>query len=104
MITRIMNALLVGLLALSLWHADAWAQQVKREGLIQYRYAALQPKWVRLMRAGDAALQQGNLDEAIKQTKTALDVAEAFGPGDLRLATTLTNLAMLYKDQGRTGH
>lgn len=53
------------------------------------------------MRAGVAAYHQGNYTEAVKQTKAALNLAEAFGPDDPRLATTLTNLTLLYRSQGK---
>ncbi len=74
-----------GLLCLLLWPAHAVAQQ---------------GDWDRHMRAGDAAYQQGNYAEAVKQTKAALSLAEAFGPNDPRLAQTLNNLAFLYETQG----
>ncbi len=86
MITRITNWLLVGLLVLVLWHADTQAQQ----GV-----------WERYMRAGVAAHQQGNYGEAVKQTKAALEAAEAFGPDDPRLATTFNNLALVYQALGK---
>ncbi len=57
--------------------------------------------WERYMRAGAAAYQQGNYAEAVKQTKAALSLAEAFGPDDPRLAGTLSNLGGLYRAQGR---
>ena len=86
MITRITIWLLAGLLVLVLWHADTQAQQ----GV-----------WERNMRAGATAYQQGNYGEAVKQTKAALEAAEAFGPDDPRLATTLNNLAEFYRAQGK---
>ncbi len=53
------------------------------------------------MRAGVTAYEQGNYVEAVKQTKAALSAAEAFGPQDPRLATSLNNLAVLYYAQGK---
>jgi len=53
------------------------------------------------MRAGVAAYQQGHYAEAVKQTKAALSAAEAFGPDDPRLATTLNHLALFYDAQGK---
>ncbi len=47
------------------------------------------------MRAGEAAYQQGNYAEAVTQFRAALSLAEAFGPDDPRLATSLNNLALL---------
>ncbi len=75
-----------GLLWLLLWPAHTVAQQAD---------------WQRYLRAGFAAYQQGNYAEAVKQTKAALSLAEAFGPDDPRLATSLNNLALLYKAQGK---
>ena len=86
MITRITNGLLAGLLVLVLWHADAQAQQ---------------ETWERHIQASVAAYQQGNYGEAEAQIRLALEAAKAFGPDDLRLATTLNNLAVLYDEQGR---
>ncbi len=77
---------LAGLLCLLLWPAHAVAQQAD---------------WERYMRTGAAAYQQGNYAEAVKQTKAALSAAEAFGPDDPRLATSLNNLAALYYAQRR---
>ena len=77
---------LAGLLCLLLWPAHAVAQQAD---------------WERHLRAGAAAYQHGNYAEAVKQTKAALIAAEAFGPDDPRLATTLSNLGGLYHAQGR---
>ncbi len=65
---------LAGLLCLLVWPAHVVAQQAD---------------WERHMRAGAAAYQQGNYAEAVKQTKAALSLAEAFGPDDPRLALTL---------------
>ncbi len=76
-----------GLLWLLLWPAHAVAQPAGA--------------WERHTRAGFAADQQGNYAEAVKQTKAALSAAEAFGPDDLRLATTLNNLGEFYRAQGR---
>ncbi len=86
MITRITNWFLAGLLVLVLWHADTQAQQ---------------ETWERHIHAGLAAQQQGNFSEAVKQLKAALEATKSFGPADLRLATTLNNLAVLYDEQGR---
>ncbi len=76
---------LAGVVCLLLWPAHVVAQPAD---------------WERYLHAGAAAYQQGNYAEAVKQTKAALSAAEAFGPNDPRLATTLNNLALLYKAQG----
>ncbi len=77
---------LAGLLCLLLWPAHAVAQQ---------------GDWERHTRAGAYAYRQGNYAEAFKQTKAALSAAEAFGPNDPRLATTLNNLGVIYDTQGK---
>ncbi len=51
------------------------------------------------MGAGTKAYQQGNDPEAEKQWSAALNEAERFGPQDPRLATSLNNLAGLYRAQ-----
>ena len=86
MISTTSVRVLAGLVWLLLWPAHAVAQQAD---------------WERYMRAGEAAYQQGNYAEAVKQTEAALSAAEAFGPDDPRLATTVNNLAGLYDTQGR---
>ncbi len=58
-------------------------------------------QWEQYMRAGEAAYQRGDYEEAVGQTKAALKEAEDFGEQDPRFATTLNNLARLYRAQGR---
>ncbi len=80
MITHKTKWLLVGLVCLALWPAQASAQ-----GRL----------WSTYMVAGVKAYQQGNYPEAEKQLGAALKEAEGFGPQDPRLATSLNNLAAL---------
>ena len=80
--------LLVGVLCLVLWPVQTLAQQAT---------------WEQHMRAGGAAYRQGNYAEAEKQWNAGLGVAEAFGTQDPRYATSLNNLALLYRAQGRYG-
>ncbi len=58
-------------------------------------------KWESYITAAQQAYQQADCAEAEKQSEAALKEAEAFGPDDVRLATSLNNLALLYKAQGR---
>ena len=53
------------------------------------------------MAADVVALQQGQYAEAETQFAAGLKEAEGFGPQDPRLATSLNNLAELYRAQGR---
>jgi tetratricopeptide (TPR) repeat protein len=64
---------------------------------------AHEARWEQHMRAGAAAYQRGDDEEAVEQTKAALKEAEDFGEQDPRLATTLNNLATLYESLGRHG-
>jgi len=57
--------------------------------------------WESYIQAGEAAYKQGNYAEAEKQFLAALQVAEKFGPEVPRLATSLRNLAELYRAQGK---
>ena len=57
--------------------------------------------WERKIDAGTNAFQQGHYAEAEKLWLAALEQAEKFGPQDQRLATSLNNLAVLYRTQGR---
>jgi tetratricopeptide (TPR) repeat protein len=86
MITKISNWLPAGLLVLVLWQGAAEAQQ---------------GAWDRHIDAGFTAYQQGKYDEAVTQTRLALEAAQAFGPDDPRLATTLNNLAAIYRAEGK---
>ena len=78
--------LLAGVLSLLLWPACTLGQETA---------------WQRYMEAAGEAYQQGNYVEAEKQSLAAVQEAEKFGPDDLRLAQSLNNLAVLYRDQGR---
>jgi tetratricopeptide (TPR) repeat protein len=57
--------------------------------------------WETHSRAGVEAYKAGRYPEAEKQFLAALEVAETFGPEDPRLATSLNNLAELYRAQGK---
>ncbi len=50
--------------------------------------------------AGREAYRAGRYAEAEKEFQSALAEAEKFGPSDSRLATSLNNLAQLYRAQG----
>ena len=58
-------------------------------------------RWETYSTSGIDAYQQGDYAEAEKQFGAALKEAEKFGPQDPRLATSLNNLAELYRAQGR---
>jgi len=58
-------------------------------------------QWKKHMDAAEEAYRQGHYGDAEKSIKAALKEAERFGPQDLRLGTTLNNLAELYRDQGK---
>ncbi len=77
--------LLVGLLCLALW-TTALAQQTQ---------------WEKLNGAGMEAYERDHYAEAEKLWLAALKEAETFGGEDPRLATSLNNLAELYRAQGR---
>ncbi len=86
MITKRTRWLWAVLVCLVLWPAFAEAQQ---------------EAWERHMRAAIEPYQQGHYAKAVTQIQDALRAAEAFGPDDPRLATSLNNLAELYRLQGR---
>ena len=60
-----------------------------------------QTPWEKYNAAGVKAYEQAHYAEAERHWKIALKEAETFGPQDPRLATSLTNLALLYHHQGR---
>ena len=57
--------------------------------------------WDKYIDAGTKAYQQSQYAEAEKQFVAALHEAEKFGQQDGRLATSLNNLALVQKTQGR---
>ena len=86
MTTYKMRWLLLGLVCVAFWPAPVSAQGGRWEGH---------------MAAGVAAYQQGRHTEAEKRLEAALEVAEEFGEGDPRLTTSLNNLAVVYRAQGK---
>ena len=86
MTTTKLKWLVVGLVFLALWPVHAPAQG---------------GQWQSYITAGEQAYQQADYAEAEKQFEAALKEAGAFGPDDVRLATSLDNLALLYDAQGR---
>ena len=56
--------------------------------------------WKTYLDEGVKAYQTGRYAEAEKLLKLAIAEAEQFGPSDPRLATSLNNLAVLYRTQG----
>ncbi len=63
-------------------------------------YAQGTTKWEKSIAAGMEAYQQARYGEAERQFKAALREAENFGEQDPRFATSLNNLAELYRAQG----
>jgi tetratricopeptide (TPR) repeat protein len=57
--------------------------------------------WTRSMAAGQLAYEAGRYNDAERLLKIALSNAEHFGPRDVRLASTLNQLAQVYHDQGQ---
>ncbi len=58
-------------------------------------------RWEGLIADGETAYQAGRYAEAEKPLLAALQEAEKFGEQDTRLATSLNNLAALYRAQGK---
>ena len=56
-----------------------------------------QSSWSTHTRAGEYAFAQGNYEHAEGEFQAALQIAQAFPPGDLRLETSLENLGRLYE-------
>ena len=79
--------LLVGSLCVVLWPIAAAAAQVTR--------------WETLTADAAKAYQKADYVEAEKLLLAALKEAEKFGEQDLRLATSLNNLATLHRAQGK---
>ena len=79
--------LLVGLLCLGLWPMVAASAQETR--------------WDSIMAGAAKAYQQADYAQAEKLLLAALQEAEKFGEQDPRLATSLNNLAVLYRAQGK---
>jgi tetratricopeptide (TPR) repeat protein len=58
-------------------------------------------QWEKHMTTAAKAYQQGRYTDAERSFQATVKEAEAFGPQDLRLATSLNNLAALYHQQGK---
>ena len=58
-------------------------------------------RWERNIAAGNEAYHQGDYTEAEKQYSAAIIIADGFGLEGPHLATSLNNLANLYRAQGR---
>jgi tetratricopeptide (TPR) repeat protein len=56
-----------------------------------------QSSWSTHTRAGEYAFAQGNQEYAEREFQAALQIAQAYPPGDLRLETSLENLGRLYE-------
>ena len=56
--------------------------------------------WSMYLKVGAAAHERGNDAYAEEHLKAALEIAEKFGPEDVRLSDTLSRLARLYYDLG----
>ncbi len=89
MTTTKQNWLLVGLVLIG--GIALWLMYAPNQGA----------KWESSITAAQQAYQQADYADAEKQLEAARKEAEAFGPDDVRLATSLNNLALLYKAQGR---
>src|SRR5262249_10125308 len=74
------------LLCLILWSAPVLAQS---------------GSWESLTSAGTAAYQSGNFPTAEMDWLAAAGIAEQFGPSEPLLAKSLTNIADLYRQEGR---
>ena len=59
--------------------------------------------WETCTQVGERAFEKGDYVEAEELLGAALDEAEKFGEGDIRLATTLLDLAKCSEDQGKYG-
>src|SRR5438552_18578913 len=57
--------------------------------------------WQMHISVGEQAYREGRYSDAEKAFAAALKEAERLGPDNPRLATSLNNLAVLYKAQGR---
>ena len=70
-------------------------------GLLLYTQACTESRWGMHDIAGQEAYEQDRYTDAEKAWVAALKEAESFGPEDPRLATSLNNLAELYRTQGK---
>ena len=70
-------------------------------GVVMVGCASSPTDWENQNTAGQQAYEQGHYAEAEQYFKAALKEAETFGVYDIRLATSLNNLAMLYRTLGQ---
>ncbi len=69
--------------------------------LVSTQACTQETQWEKHMAAAAKAYQEGRYADAEKSLQTTLKAAETFGPQDPRLTTSLNNLAVLYKTQGK---
>lgn len=69
--------------------------------LVPGQSCASEAEWRVHTEAGTTAYRAGDFRVAVTRLEAALREAESFGVVDLRLATSLSNLALLYRVQGR---
>ncbi len=86
MITHTTRWLLAGLLSLSFWSAATSSEDGRWQGFIDNAVEAF---------------VDGDYVEAGRWFDAAVKRAEAFGPQDQRLSTSLNDLAEVYRAQGR---
>ncbi len=67
--------------------------------LVTAAAAGAQSSWSTHTRAGEYAFAQGNHEYAEREFQAALQIAQAYPPGDLRLETSLKNLGRLYEHE-----
>ena len=68
---------------------------------VSMQVSAQEAQWKAHMATGANAYREGRYSEAVESFQGAVKEAEAFGPHDPRLATSLNNLALLYQVQGK---
>jgi tetratricopeptide (TPR) repeat protein len=63
--------------------------------------SAQQSEWASHMQSAKQARQAGNYDDAEKHFQAAIEEAERMGPDELRMASSLNSVALLYQAQER---
>ncbi len=74
---------------------------LKRAQDLEAQVSAQFTLWQSHITSGESAYREGDYTQAEEQFAAALTVAVGFGPQDPRLATSLNNLAELYRVQGK---
>jgi tetratricopeptide (TPR) repeat protein len=69
--------------------------------MIQHRSPSANQRWTKHVKAGNALMQEGRLDDAELEFRQAIDALDGINASDLRRASALTQLSVINQSQGQ---